>query len=172
MAFSKVFKSGLATAMCLTALAAPTFSVSNAVAHEAYVRDAPSPICETEKLIKTIERRFRIQAKKVHHREDLEITTLSDVHEHRYQPQDVHTGSPIARRYCHATAHFNDHSARKIWYLIEGGMGFAGFGQSWLGAKQKVRDGLGNGMLIHNVEFCIEGLDNWNVYDAHCRVLR
>ncbi|MDZ7823361.1 MAG: hypothetical protein U5K75_04495 [Ahrensia sp.] len=143
-----------------------------AVAHEPYVREAASAACETPALIKTIQHRFRIQAREVHHRQEWQITGLSHTHQHRYKPQDVHKSRAIARRYCHATAHFNDGTSRKIWYLIEGGMGFAGFGQSWLGAQQRVRDGLGNGSAIHNVEFCIDGLDKWNVYNSNCRALR
>jgi hypothetical protein len=147
-------------------------STAPSFAHEDYVREAASPECETPKLVKTIQSRFKTQAKRVHHRADWEITSLTHVHQHRYLPQDVHTGRSIARRYCHATAHFNDGSNRKIWYLIEGGMGFAGFGQSYVGTRQFVRERLGNGPLINNVEFCIEGLDKWNVYNAHCRLLR
>jgi AcrR family transcriptional regulator len=59
---------------------------------------------------------------------------------------------PIERRYCHATARLTDGQDRQIWYLIEYGRGFVGIGD--------------------NVEFCVQGFDRWNVYNAACRVLR
>ena len=164
----RISRLSLAGAIVLTSLV----SQGAAQAHEPYFRENGAAICDTPKLVKTIQGKFRTQAKRVHHRPDWEITGLSDIHEHRVEAQNVHAGRPIERRYCHATAHFNDHTSRTIWYLIEGGAGFAGFGGTWLGVKDKTRNALGNGPLIHNVEFCIEGLDRWNVYNNHCRTLR
>ena len=58
----------------------------------------------------------------------------------------------IPRLYCQATAHMNDGEKRAIWWLIEGGMGFAG--------------------LSDNLEFCIAGLDPLKVHGAWCRSVR
>lgn len=60
---------------------------------------------------------------------------------------------PIARRYCEARASLSNGETRTVWYLIEYGQGFAGaFGD--------------------NVEACMQGFDEWNVYDEACRVVR
>ncbi|MEM1378715.1 MAG: hypothetical protein AAGG69_15145 [Pseudomonadota bacterium] len=160
------------TSLVSAAVVATSFSASSAFAHEEYYRTVDSAACETPQLIKIIQNKFKTQAKRVHKRPEWRIEAIVDVHQHRYIPQDVHGERSIARRYCHATAQFNDHTHRDIWYLIEGGVGFAGFGGSWVGSKKPVKNALGNGGLIHNVEFCVEGLDTWNVYNAHCRLLR
>lgn len=60
--------------------------------------------------------------------------------------------SSIPRLYCNGTARMNDGHERKIWWLIEGGMGFAG--------------------LRDNLEFCISGLDPFKVHGAWCRSVR
>ncbi|MEM0898638.1 MAG: hypothetical protein AAGI92_01650 [Pseudomonadota bacterium] len=145
-------------------------SIANA--HEAYFRDAPSPECSTPTMIATIQERFRTQAFKVHNRPHFRILELSGIHEHRYEDQDVHLGRPIARRYCHATAVFSDHTQRPIWYLIEGGVGLFGQGQSYLGSMKFIREKIHrDGRFVNNVEFCIEGLDPYRVYGGGCRVL-
>lgn len=106
--------------------------------------------CDDERVLRRIVRRFRHQVRHVPHLPDVEIESFSSVHQHRYH-QERH-GHPIARRYCHATAHLSDGRHRKVWYLIEGKMGFAS---------------IGNG-----VEFCVSGFDRWMVYNGSCRVLR
>lgn len=58
----------------------------------------------------------------------------------------------IPRRYCRAHALLTNGRHPTLFYLIEGGQGFAGNG--------------------FNVEFCINGLDPWREYDGSCRVLR
>ncbi|MCU0832485.1 MAG: hypothetical protein MUC58_13425 [Rhizobiaceae bacterium] len=80
----------------------------------------------------------------------LAISVITGVHQHRFHKS--REGSPIARRYCGATAHMNDGRKRTLFYLIEDGMGFAGYGD--------------------HVEFCINGLDPLRAYGGHCRVLR
>lgn len=127
-------------------------SINNAGAHEPYFKDRPSPECHDEKMLKRIVKRFRIQAQEVHHDPSLEIVEIHDIHQNRYLPQDVHLSRAIARRYCQGHVHMSDGRKRSIWYLIEGGAGFASYAD--------------------NVEFCISGLDRWNVYNASCRVLR
>lgn len=146
---AKIANTLLAAAVMISAFA---FAPVTASAHDQYFRDAPSRECSDEKMLNRITKRFRVQAKKVLHHPELEIIDISGVHQHRYEPQDVHLDRPIARRYCHGTAQFNDGAHRKIWFLIEGGAGFASYSD--------------------NVEFCISGFDRWNVYDAYCRVLR
>ncbi len=60
--------------------------------------------------------------------------------------------APIVRRFCFAQAWMSTGHKRKMYYMIEKGMGLAGTG--------------------YKVEFCIAGLDTWGVYDGNCRVLR
>ncbi len=106
--------------------------------------------CGDEHVLRRIVRRFRYQVRHVPHLPDVEIESFSRVHQHRYLAK--RKGRPIARRYCHATVSLSDGRHRKVWYLIEGKMGFASIG-----------DG---------VEFCVSGFDRWMVYNGSCRVLR
>ncbi len=106
--------------------------------------------CGDEHVLRRIVRRFRHQVHHVPHLPDVEIASFSRIHQHRYLAQ--RHDRPIARRYCHATAHLSDGRHRKVWYLIEGKMGFASIGQG--------------------VEFCVSGFDRWMVYNGSCRVLR
>lgn len=113
-------------------------------------RDHRSLDCDDEKVLEKITKRFAHQVKNVPHLRDVAITGFTKVHQHRYE--DNRDESLIARRYCMATAHFDDGAHRSVWYFIEDGMGYAGYGD--------------------NVEFCVSGFDRWNVYDAWCRVAR
>jgi len=60
--------------------------------------------------------------------------------------------SQIPRRYCRAHALLTNDKHTTLYYLIEGGQGFAG--------------------NKFNVEFCLGGYDRWNEFDGSCRVLR
>lgn len=140
----------LATAMSTPVLAAdPVYSGSDG-----------SP-CANGKVLKRIENRFAYQVKHVPHLPDVAIMDFANIHEHRYEPASE--DSPIARRYCGATAALSDGDHREVWYLIEEGMGFA-----------TKLDGfhLANETRGSNVEFCVAGFDRWMVYNGACRVLR
>jgi hypothetical protein len=113
-------------------------------------RDYTSLACDDASMLASIKYRFIRQAKLVHHQPDLTIRGFSGIHEHRYLAKSEMR--PIAKRYCGAKVHLSDGHSRDLWYLIEDGMGFASVGDK--------------------VEFCISGLDRWNVYDRYCRVLR
>ncbi len=63
-----------------------------------------------------------------------------------------HPDRLVPRRYCRATATLTNGHHRTVFYLIEGGGGFAG--------------------NSFNLEFCVEGLDPWRVHDGSCRALR
>ncbi len=136
----------IATVAGLLLAAAPT------LAHDPYFRTVKTPFCDDAAMLKRITARFRHQARHVHHDETLAIVDFTHVDETRFREQDTHKARPIPRRYCSARAHLNDGRHRTVWYLIEGGAGFASIGA--------------------NVEFCVSGFDRWNVYDASCRVLR
>ena len=121
-------------------------------AHEPYFRTVETPLCTDTKMLRKIVKRFDHQARNMLKRPDLAIADFTGIHQHRFIAQDVHKARPIPRRYCHATVLLSNGHDRKIWYLIEGGAGFASLGA--------------------NVEFCVSGFDRWNVYNASCRLLR
>lgn len=138
------------TAMLLAALAT-TFAPA-AHAHDPYYPLRESPQCSDPAMLKQIVKGFAHKAKNQLLQPELGIADISGVHQHRYVPQEPHRARPIPRRYCHATVQMTDGRERKVWYLIEGGAGFASMGSK--------------------VEFCVSGYDRWNVYNAACRILR
>jgi hypothetical protein len=117
---------------------------------DVFARDAAPAQCDTPSVLSRIQSKFRHQAREVLHSPGLAIGSFQKVHEHRLRERSEFW--PIARRYCGATATMTDGRERYVWYLIEKPAGFVGFG--------------------NNVEFCVTGLDRWNVYNGHCRVLR
>lgn len=116
----------------------------------AFVWDDKVLDCDNSHVLNRIEARFRHQVRHVPNLPDVEITGFDRIRQHRFLPASER--SPVARRYCKATATLSDGRRRSVWYLIENGWGFASLG-----------DG---------VEFCVAGFDRWKVYDAWCRVLR
>lgn len=147
---SSVIRGVLAAA--LLSVPATVANAADLIAPGPYVAAQPDSFCAREGYLRSIERRFGIQAREVHHRPELSIVAISDIRENRYEPAMVEPMG-IDRLYCKATAAMSDGHTRTVWYLVEYDMGFAGiFGDS--------------------VEFCVSGLDRWNVYDGYCRVLR
>ncbi len=118
-------------------------------ASSAFAHDATTKPCDDTRVLKSIAHRFQKQSLIVNHTK-LSIAEFSKVHEHRsYEKSEF---SPIARRYCGATATLSDGRNRTVWYLIESNAGLVGWG--------------------NGVEFCVSGFDRWNVYNASCRILR
>lgn len=136
----------------IAACAVTLLGAAPATAHDPYFRLVATPHCDDTATLQRIAKRFMHQAREVHHDDNLAIVDFSHVGETRFRDQDVHKARPIPRRYCSARAHLSDGRHRTVWYLIEGGAGFASIGT--------------------NVEFCVSGFDRWNVYNAACRVLR
>lgn len=151
---SSRISSALHGVLAATALFAAPFTSAHAadlVAPGPYAAATDSD-CADPRRLASIERDFGVQAREVHKQPDLEIVTITDIRENRYLPIEEDIRS-VERLYCKANAGMSDGNTRTLWYLIEYGEGFAGaFGD--------------------NVEFCLSGLDRWNVYDGHCRVLR
>ncbi len=58
----------------------------------------------------------------------------------------------VPRDYCMADAIMSNGDARRVYYTIEHGLGFAGLGR--------------------NVDFCVLGLDPWHIHDGACRTVR
>ena len=132
--------------MGVLAVVGPPIGLSStSLAGDSEVRE-----CGSEHVLRRIVSRFRYQVRHVPELPDVQIESFGDIHQHRYLA--AHDHRPIARRYCHATAFLSDGRSRKVWYLIEDGLGFASFGD--------------------NVEFCVSGFDRWMVYNGGCRVLR
>jgi hypothetical protein len=115
-----------------------------------YAEEEPG-ICGQAWVLRSITSRFRHQVTHVPHLPKVAITNFYRIHQHRYLPA-YDDEWPIPRLYCGATVVLSDGDSRDIWYLIEGGQGYAGIGD--------------------NVEFCVAGFDRWMVYNGRCRVLR
>lgn len=109
-----------------------------------------SGVCADRRFLARITDRFRYQVRHVPHLPDVAITDFQRIRATVFEPRAER--NPIARQYCEADVVLSDGYTRNIWYLIEGGMGFAGIGD--------------------NVEFCVDGFDRWYVYNGRCRVLR
>lgn len=147
---STVIRAALAVALLVAP--ATMARAADMIAPGPYVDAGPESWCAKGSYLTAIERRFRIQAREVHHRPDLSITGIHDIRENRFLPK-IEEVRAVDRLYCRATASMSDGHTRTLWYLVEYGAGFAGF-------------------FGDNVEFCLSGLDRWNVYDSSCRVLR
>lgn len=76
---------------------------------------------------------------------------LQDIERVRERVVQNHSDRLIPRRYCRAHAQLTNGRHPTLFFLIEGGQGFAGNG--------------------FNVEFCLNGYDRWNEYDGSCRTL-
>ena len=120
-----------------------------------YVAPAPvgvsdAGLCSQQSVLRSVVADFGYQVRHVPNLPQVAISAMSDVRLTRYEPKT--NPAEIERTYCKATAVLSDGQYRSVWYMVEEGQGFAGVGQ--------------------NVEFCVDGFDRWNVYDANCRVLR
>jgi capsid protein len=113
-------------------------------------QEQDSGVCADQRFLAKIVNRFSYQVRHVPNLPDVAITDFQRIQANRYEPEDER--HPIPRQYCKADVILSDGDRRDIWYLIEGGMGFAGIGD--------------------NVEFCVDGFDRWYVYNGRCRVLR
>ena len=107
--------------------------------------------CESPHVLRRISHRFLILDANVLNA-GLEIEDIFDIRENGFNYTPRTEVQLIERRFCQARVAMNDGKTRSIWYLIESGQGFAGFG--------------------NNVEFCIAGLDPWHIYGAYCRSVR
>ena len=107
------------------------------------------PACDAPQVLTHIQKRFVWTDTHLLQR-GLAIEQIEEAHHNKSRVGDQYWSIP--RLYCHGTARMNDGSKRTIWWLIEGGMGFAG--------------------LRDNLEFCISGLDPLKVHGAWCRSVR
>ncbi|MFC3071784.1 hypothetical protein [Shinella pollutisoli] len=106
--------------------------------------------CGEPAVLETIARDFARHAP-VYQGIDATIDAIDGIRLTRAEPRTADISS-VERHYCHADIALSDGGRHDLWYLVEHGMGFAGYG-------------------LH-VEFCVAGLDPWHVYGAACRSLR
>ena len=141
----------IAVAAAIAAPAAATAADRHS-GHQSHGGGIQTPHCEDPKVRSRVASGFGHKARNELHRPDLGIAEIVHVRQTRFEPQrhiDIFT---VPRRYCEGTALLTNGDHRKVWYLIEGGAGFATIGA--------------------NVEFCVSGFDRWNVHNSGCRVLR
>jgi hypothetical protein len=147
MALGSFFpKAAAALAVLLTGFSAPVAQAADYVV----VAPADAGFCSTPGVLRRIQSKFRHQVTHVPNLPNVSILEFQDITLRRWLPEQEER--PIARLYCGGTVHLSDGMQRKIWYLVEEGMGFAGTG--------------------YNVEFCVDGFDRWHVYSGGCRILR
>ncbi|MEM8749737.1 MAG: hypothetical protein AAGF28_05505 [Pseudomonadota bacterium] len=106
------------------------------------------PQCDDAKVLKKIVKRFN-WAEDYNWKRGFYLESIERIRERVVQNAG---DRQIPRRYCRAHALLTNGNHPTVFYLIEGGQGFAG--------------------NSFNVEFCLNGLDPWNEYDGSCRVLR
>ena len=107
--------------------------------------------CDSPGVLRRITNRFRMLDANVLDA-GLSIEEIYDVRENGFNYTPRTEIQLIERRFCQGRVAMSDGKTRSIWFLIESGQGFAGYGD--------------------NVEFCIAGLDPWHIYGAHCRSVR
>ena len=142
----KKFVSGL-MAVCISAFVWAVPPVQAALLDPLFQRKA-FPECHDTKVLATIVERFNWADRNTWFR-GITIDHMERTGERLVQSTRV---SDIPRRYCRGHAILSNGKHPTLYYLIEGGQGFAGNG--------------------FNVEFCISGFDNWNEYDGWCRAIR
>ena len=137
----------LAAAMAISSLVMASTPTSAALL-DLVIQHKTFPECHDEKVLKKIIKRFNYAENRTWHRG----FTLDDIERTRESLGQSTYESPIPRRYCRGHALLSNGRHPTVFYLIEGGQGFAG--------------------NSFNVEFCISGLDEWNDHDGSCRALR
>lgn len=144
--------SAAVTALFLAGSALPVQAADYFAASPSAVAGAQSDasVCAQQNVLKRVVSGFAYQVRHVPDMPMTAISSVGDIRLNRFEPK-VHP-SQITRTYCDATAVMSDGQQRKVWYLIEDKQGFASMGS--------------------NVEFCVEGLDKWYVYNASCSVLK
>ena len=133
--------------VCLILVAA-TAQPARAGILEPLLRFPTFPECHDASVLNRIAQRFNWAQDKTFD-SHVRIDALKAPH-----PSKLRVGQDeaIPRLYCRARAELNTGQHRTVFYLIEGGVGFAGNGS--------------------HVAFCVEGYDPWRVYNGSCRSLR
>ena len=145
---SFLLKAAAVLAVSLASFSAPSVQAADYIQ---VMPEADAGFCMNTGVLGRIQSKFRHQVTHVPNLPNVAITDFQNITLRRWLPA-IPEERPIARLYCGADVSLSDGMQRKIWYLVEEGMGFAGTG--------------------YNVEFCVDGFDRWNVYSGACRILR
>ena len=105
------------------------------------------PQCDDQKVLRDIIKRFNWAEQNTWQRG----FGLDDITEVRERTVVAGENEAIPRRYCRGHAQLSNGRHPTVLYLIEGGQGFAGTG--------------------HKVQFCVNGLDPWRMFDGSCRAI-
>ncbi len=148
----------------LVVLVAIAYSqIASAALLDPLIRYPSFPQCDDSKVLGQIVKRFNKaeddQWNRGFYLEDIqrvrERKVLGEGYENRAVTDDYHDvpmdEQLIPRRYCRGHAILTNGRHPTLFYLIEGGQGFAG--------------------NRFNVEFCVNGLDPWREFDGSCRTL-
>lgn len=148
MARRPFFKLCLAAAMMIAAWAMPPAPTAQAALLDGLLQHKTFPLCHDEKVLKRIISRFNWTEKNTWHR-GFAMNEIGRVRERlvRTSPEFL-----IPRRYCRAHSHMTNGTHPTLYYLIEGGQGFAG--------------------NSFHVRFCVSGLDPWRENNGSCRLIR
>ncbi len=106
------------------------------------------PQCSSDRVLQQIVSRFN-RAENTQWYNGVHMGNIANTHERAY---NIYPDSTIDRRYCRGSARMSNGKTRRVHFVIEQGMGLAGFG--W------------------GVEYCLKGSDRWHAYGGWCRVLR
>lgn len=134
----------LAACLALSAFATPSYAgvLGLVLQHKTF------PECHDVKVLGSMIERFNWAEEKTWKRG----IYLTDIERVRTRLEEGTSRYQIPRRYCRAHARLSNGRHPTMWYLIEGGQGFAGNG--------------------FHVRFCVNGFDRWNENDGSCRLLR
>lgn len=106
------------------------------------------PTCDEPRVLKTIVKKFNWAESHTWQR-GFQLDAIERVREGTVIANE---NTLIPRRYCRGHALLSNGKHPTVYYLIEGGQGFAGTG--------------------YGVTFCVGGLDPWRTNDGSCRILR
>lgn len=141
------------TAVMLTSAEPARADIVSLLIDEYALSPGEMPRCDDARVLGQVQRRFHIQATRVHHAPELKLDGVERIrHVEDVPGYKVERPTLIQRRYCQGHARLNDGKHPQVYYLIEQRAGFVGV--SW------------------NVEFCMAGYDPWRVHDGNCRTLR
>lgn len=117
-----------------------------------YLASAPmqTSVCNEHRVLSRIVSRFE-HADATFLQTGLSIEDFSNIRQTRYE--GLTDKNLVERHYCKAFANMTDSQARPVWYLVETRMGYAG-------------------IVGDSIDYCVAGLDPWNVYGAECRSLQ
>lgn len=108
----------------------------------------PLPVCEDQKVLSKITKRFdRVQQK--YHETDLQILDIAEIRE---TDERIVVEEETDRRFCVAKAELSDGNQPHIYYMILEGGGLASFG--W------------------NVNYCVNGYDFERAHGDKCRSVK